>query len=98
MVLHAIALEGLGAAIVHVDGQGDGDGPLREHEAVAIVRWYLQVIRDDLELVGGHLENVVVVDVHKARTEAAGFGQNSDAISARVRGAVKSNCAGAAPL
>ena len=60
-MLHAITLESLGAAVVHVHRERDGDGALRVHQPIAIVLIDLQVIGDDLELVAGHLENFVVV-------------------------------------
>ena len=67
VMLHAITLEGLDAAVVHVNRERDGDGALREHEPVAIVLVDVQVIGDDLELVASHLEHFVVVNAHKKR-------------------------------
>src|SRR3954462_13085864 len=67
-MLDAIALESLGAAVIHVHRKGDGHGALREHEPIAIVIIDLKVIGNDLELVARHLENFVVVNAHKPRS------------------------------
>ena len=64
-MLHAITLEGLRAAIVHVNRQRDGEGTFRIHESIAIVLIDLQVVGDNLELVTGHREHIVVVNAHK---------------------------------
>ena len=46
-------------------GKGHRHGALRIHEPVAIVLVDVQIIGNDLELVAGHSENVVVVNVHE---------------------------------
>jgi len=65
MMLDPVTLEGPGAAIIHMHGQSDGNGALRIHQAIAIIRVDVEVIGDDLELIAGHFKNVVVVDVHE---------------------------------
>ena len=66
MMLHPITLESLCRAVVHMDWKCDGDGALRIHEAIAIVRVDVQIIGDDRELIAGHLKYVVVINIHKS--------------------------------
>ena len=92
VMLHAVTLESLGAAVVHVHRQRDGHGALRIHEPIAIVLIDVQVIGDDLELVAGHLEDFVVVNAHKEQSRK---GRCSRAVECRCylrwdREAVKS--------
>ena len=70
MMLNAITLESLRAAIVHVHRQRYGHGALRIHEPLAIVFVDAQIIGDDLELVAGHFEHVIVVNMHRAKIES----------------------------
>src|SRR4051812_21617151 len=82
-MLDAVALESLGAAVIHVHRKGDGHGALREHQAIAIVLLDLKVIGDDLELVARHLENFVLVNAHKTRSRKVECpARNSGAICA----------------
>ncbi len=67
MMLHAITLKRARAAVVHVNRQRHRDGALRIHKALAIVLIDTQIIGDDLELIAGHLEHFVVVNVHWAK-------------------------------
>ena len=57
VVLHPVALEHRGAAVVAVDRAGDGDGALRIEQAVAFVGTDLQVVGDAIELRAGHVEH-----------------------------------------
>lgn len=65
MVLDAITLKGLGAAVIHVDWEGDRNGALGEHEPITVVFIDLEIIRNDLELVASHLKNIVIVNTHR---------------------------------
>src|SRR6266566_3567296 len=67
-MLDAITLKRLRAAIVHVHGQGDGDGALRIHQPFTIVLVDAEVIGNDLKLVAGHLKNFVVVNRHQTKS------------------------------
>jgi hypothetical protein len=67
MMLDAITLKGLGGAVIHVDREGDRHRALGEHEPVAVVLVDVQVIGNDPELLTGHSEDFVVVDVHRRR-------------------------------
>jgi hypothetical protein len=67
--LHTITLESLGAPIVHVHRESDGDRAFRVHESVAIVAIDVQVVGDDLELIAGHLKYVVVINIHKRASD-----------------------------
>ena len=69
MMLDPVALKSLGAAVVHVNRQSYGEGPLRVHQPVPIVLIDVQVVRDDLKLIAGHSKYVVVVNVHEKRQE-----------------------------
>ena len=66
VVLDAVALEHLRPAIVHVDGDGHGDRPLRVKQAIAFVVRDFQVVGDDGELGPGHVEDRPGVDGHAA--------------------------------
>ena len=70
MMLNAITLESFRTAIVHVDRQRYGHGALWVHEPLAVVFVNAQIIGDDLELVAGHFEHFVVVNVHRAKIES----------------------------
>ena len=65
MMLHPITLESLCRAVIHMDWKGDGDGALRIHEPIAIVVIDVQIIGNDRELIAGHLEDIVVINIHK---------------------------------
>ena len=66
MMLHPIPLESLCRAVVHMDWKCDGDGALRIHEPIAIVVIDVQIIGNDRELIAGHLEYVVVINIHRS--------------------------------
>src|SRR2546430_1909331 len=68
MMLDAITLKRPRAAIVHVHGQGDGEGALRIHQPFTIVLVDAEVIGNDLKLVTGHLKNFVVVNRHETKS------------------------------
>ncbi|MEI9895897.1 MAG: hypothetical protein WDN28_18995 [Chthoniobacter sp.] len=65
MMLHAVALEGLDAPVVAMDGQGDGNGALRVEHALADIGIEIEVIGNDLELFRGHGVSGISVDIHK---------------------------------
>ena len=90
-MLHAITLESLRAAVVHVHRKRDRDGALREHEPIAIVGIDFQIIGDDLELVASHLEYFVVVNTHRSKRGKLEYpAGNAVAICAATTRAVKS--------
>jgi len=64
VMLDAVSLKSSRAAVVHMHGQGHCDGSLWKHEPLAIVLVDAQVIGDDLKLIAGHLEYLVVVNSH----------------------------------
>src|SRR2546423_14088909 len=68
-MLNAITLKCFRAAIVHVHRQRDADGTLGIHQPFAIVLVDAEIIGNDLELVAGHCENLVVVNRHEVRAE-----------------------------
>ena len=70
MMLHAITLKSLRGAVVHVHRKRHRDGALRIHQPIAIVAIDVQIIGNDRELIAGHLEYVVVINIHK---RAPGF-------------------------
>ena len=65
VVLHAVAVEDPGAAVLHVDRAGDGDGTLGKQQAVPLVERDFQVVGDHLELLAGHVEYRPGIDGHR---------------------------------
>jgi len=65
MVLDAVAIEYLSGAVIHVDGEGDGDSALGHEKALAEVLVDVEVIGDDAKLFASHVEGRILVDVHQ---------------------------------
>ena len=64
MMLHPIALEYRDRAIIAVDRTGNGDGPLRHQDAVALVHRDFEMVGDDAELVHRHVEYRTGINGH----------------------------------
>src|SRR5688572_28543216 len=77
MMLNPVALEDFGAAIVPMNGDGDGDRTLGIFQAVAVIRRDLQVIGHQVELLAGHAKRGMVINVH---------GRDASEKSSRVEG------------
>jgi hypothetical protein len=58
-------LKRLRRSIVHVHRKRDRDRAFGIHEPIAIVAIDVQVIGNDRELIAGHLEDIVVINIHK---------------------------------
>ncbi len=74
MMLHPVAGEDLGPAVVHVNRARDDDGAFRIEEPVAFLLGDAQMVGDDMELIAGHFE-------HGARVEALHMRSPSDRTS-----------------
>jgi hypothetical protein len=87
-MLHTIAAEDPGRTVVHVDGQGDGQGAFGKLEPLTLADRDLEMICNQVKLPASHLESRVCVNFHKAVNStrfdlvAQGsnhkFGQNTD--------------------
>jgi hypothetical protein len=66
MMLDAMAGENADAAIIHVNGQGDGHGAFGKLQAAAFIVWHLQPIGDQIELPARHAKRRVIVNFHAA--------------------------------
>ncbi len=63
-MLHAVAREDLDLAIIAAHRHGDGEGALGIFQPVTFVRRDVQPVRHEVELLAGHVEGRVVIDVH----------------------------------
>jgi hypothetical protein len=63
-MLHAVAREHPGGAVIHVDGQRDGHGAFGELKAGAFVLRNLPVFGHQVELLTRHAKSRVIVDLH----------------------------------
>jgi hypothetical protein len=79
MMLHAVAAENLGRAVVTMDGQRDGQRALGIFQAGTFIIGYLEAVGDGIELPARHLENGMVVNLHDGRIA----GRREDVQSAR---------------
>jgi len=64
VMLHPIAAEDPGRTVVHVDGQGDGQGAFRKLEPLTLADRNLKMIRYQIKLPASHLESRVCVNFH----------------------------------
>ena len=64
MMLHAIAGENFGRAVVHVNRQRDGHGAFRKLKPLAFVGGDLKMVGDDVKLSARHLKRRMRVDFH----------------------------------
>src|SRR5208337_4588942 len=74
VMLHPIAGEHLGRAVVHVDRAGDDNGALRIEKPVALVLRDGQMVGDDMELLARHLEHGARIKVLHMRSPWRGRG------------------------
>jgi len=65
MMLHAVPLKRSRAAVIHVHRQSDSNRAFGIYKAFTMVLIDASFIGDDPILIGGYLENVVVVNRHK---------------------------------
>ena len=64
VMLHPVALEYRDRAVVAVNRTGNGDGPLRHQDAVALVHRDFEMVGDDAELVDRHVEHRAGINGH----------------------------------
>ena len=64
MMLHSIAKEDFGSAVITVNRERDGYGALGEFDAVAVRKGDLQIIGNFIELLASHVESRMVVHLH----------------------------------
>ncbi len=63
-MLHPVAFEYRDRAVVAVDRTGNGDGPLRHQDSVALVHRNFEMVGDDAKLVNRHVEHRTGINGH----------------------------------